>query len=375
VEGQAVTQLRETLTGFSTSDALPCPIQADQDSTITLVNDGSFFDPRLEIPQIITADCSFPKEIDDGIFVDQLDEQRELYRVGVCVADTSRLYANSDVVRQAYKKTAAKYWDLPGDERGYDPMIDPAFIREIEFTDGFRRDALIVTFSIGPKDAPERLGVSFGQVDVVKNRNYKEFSTHATFGTGKRFSRASECIRDHLGYVAYGDHTGFRPTWRPETDDEGGDPDLEGKGWKVGSKINESFMVAANHLVGLLARAESWPMIFRVHDPQDEQHLELVSSNVALYSRTPGRHEGLNLDPYCRVTSGLRRLDDFVNIFGLKQRALGRPVTTHDVEQVAFAVRRLNQEVITAASKEATHFSRRDLLGQEAGRRIIGAVS
>jgi exoribonuclease II len=319
---------------------------------------------ELEIPRIITADCSFPKEIDDGLFVRQLDENHELYQVGVCVVDTSKLYSNQDVVNQAFNRTAAKYWDLPGDERGYDPMVETDFIKELEFSAGNVRDALIVAFTVGRKQEPSNVDISFGQVEVVQNKSYKDFANYAVYSPkGKKFSRASEFIRDHLGYVAYGDHSGNQPQWREAQETT---PNVSNRAWKRGSKMNEAFMVAANYLVGVTLAAEGRPAIYRVHDPQDEQYLELLSANVARYSRTPGPHMGLGLGPYCRVTSPLRRLDDFVMSHQLKKRFLGKDPTAQDARDVAFAVRRLNQEIIAAAPKEAARFSRHELLGRAA---------
>lgn len=316
-----------------------------------------------EIPKIITADCSFPKEIDDGLFVEQLDENHELYKVGVCVVDTSRVYLDETIKKQAFDRAEAKYYDLPGDERGYDPMIDPKVIKGLEFTAGSIRDALIITFQIGAKQPPEKVEANFGKVEVIANKTYKEFAGSAMYGRGGRFFRASNLIKHHLEYVAYGDHVGSQPAWRSDS--------VSGQAWKRGSKINESYMVAANHLVGKLMKEEERPATYRVHDPEDEQYLEIMSANVARYSRTPGYHSGLNLNPYCRVTSPLRRLDDFVMNHQLKQRFLGKEPTAKDVQEVAFAVRRLNQELIAAAPKEMAKFSRASILGRVGSSGII----
>jgi hypothetical protein len=48
----------------------------------------------------------------------------------------------------------------------------------------------------------------------------------------------------------------------------------------------------------------------------------------------------------------------------LSQRYLGKEPTAQDVRDVAFAVRRLNQELITAAPKDVARLSRRDILGK-----------
>lgn len=320
-----------------------------------------------EMLKIITADCSFPKEIDDGLFVKPVDEAHETYQIGVCVVDTSQIYNNQDVVKQVHDRTEAKYWDLPDGERGYDPMIEPQVIKGLEFTAGSVRDALVVSFIVGRKHEPRDLDISFGRVKVKKNLNYKEFAHSTRSPEGERFLRASDLIKHHLPYVAYGDHKGTKPIWRgTENESDTGVASISESAWKRGSKINEAFMVAANHLVGKQMKQEDRPAIYRVYDPMDEQHLELVSPNVALFSRQPGPHLGLQLDPYCRVTSPLRRLDDFVMNHQLKQRFLGKGPTSQDAREVAFAIRRLNQEVIAAAPKEFSRFSRQDILGRTA---------
>jgi exoribonuclease R len=348
------------------------PIQAEnldaQQTPVT--SDGSFLKTKIpgyenELPRIITADCSDPKEIDDGLFVDQLDEDHELYRVGVCVADTSKLHNIPDVVAQAYERTSARYWDLPDGERGYEPMIDPSYIREYELLQGRVRDALVITFLVGAQVEPSEITISFGQVEVKSNKTYKQFAEYARYAGGKRFERASDLIKDHLGYIAYGDHSGYKPAWRTGKDEA---EHTQSRSWKIGSKINEAFMVGANHLVGKTMASEGLPSIYRVHDPDDEQFLELLSSSVARYSRTPGPHAGLRLEPYCRVTSPLRRLDDFVMGNQLKQRFLGRTPTTQNAKDVALAIRLLNREVVTSTPAESNRYSKGELLGRYGGR-------
>lgn len=276
-----------------------------------------------EVRKIFTADCSGPKEIDDGIFVERLDENGELYKVGVCVADTSRLYLNQDIKADAFARTTARYWDLPNGERGYDPMIDSGQIAKTELLEGTRRSVLIISFLVGDTRAPSDVDISFGNVEIHRNLTYKELANQAVYGRLKRVNRASECIRQHLKYVAYGDHEGTKPQWS-----EGGAAvSLSSRAWKVGSKMNESFMVAANHLVGRELAADGRPAIYRVHDPSDEQFRELLSASAARFSRQPGIHSSLNLDPYCRVTSPLRRLDDFVMNYQLRRRFLGEQPT------------------------------------------------
>ncbi len=308
---------------------------------------------------IITADCSGPREIDDGLFVQPLDAASELYRVGVCVADTSKLYDNGEIRRLAMSNGSAKYWDLPNNERGYDPMIPPEIIKGLEFTKGSVRDALILTFLVGRGVPPTDLEVLYGKVQVTTNLNYKEFADRCNYQpTSRKFAAASTYIREGLKYNPGGDHTKALAKARaaslqqtlPEDAPENTEVvSVSEKRWLNGARCNEAFMIAANHLVGKQMHMEGRPAIYRLYDPLDTSREDFVAANLARYGMTPGRHAGLNLDPICRVTSPLRRLEDYMMSHQLRQRHLGREATRADVRNLGDAVRRLNQEIAIQA--------------------------
>lgn len=315
---------------------------------------------------IITADCSDPMEIDDGIFVEDLPTHEEMYRVGVCVADTSKLYEHGDVYRQAMKNTHARYWNLPNGERGYDPMIEPELIKELEFTKGHSRDALVVSFIVGRNQAPSELDISFGKVEVADNLSYKDFAENCKSSErDRKFGRASAFIIQHLQYTSGGDSDQATASSR--------NPNkiyrrlVRGPSeqvWLRGSRINEAFMVAANHLVGKVFAEEDRPAIYRVHDPADEKFLEFLPADMARYTWTPGLHKGLNLDPYCRVTSPLRRLEDFMMSYQLKQRYLGHLATQRDARDIAGAVQQLNRQLAREVLEGPLRLSVADTLGR-----------
>jgi len=316
---------------------------------------------------IITADCSSPREIDDGIFVEELDADQETYRVGVCVADTSKLHDDRAVFAQAMSRTAAHYYDLPDGERGYDPMIDPELIKDLEFSAGHNRSALIVSFVIGAEQPPSDLEVSFGRVEVTRNHNYKEFGALCLEDRRHRkFGRASAFIINHLKYVTGGDtDEGF------ELDVTAGPDAIYNKlmntsphqAWLRGSRLNEAYMVGANHLVGKMMDEEGRPAIYRVHDPEDERYLEFIPPTLATYSRHAGIHNGLNLNPYCRVTSPLRRLEDFIMSRQLKLRDKGWPVTVRDEREVAAAVQQLNRKIASDVLRGPLRITDLDVFG------------
>lgn len=298
---------------------------------------------------IITADCSDPKEIDDGLFVQALDADTETYRVGVCVVDTSGLYEDRSLVERVIEKTEARYagTDSKG-KRGYDPMIPIEAIHELEFTAGSVRDALIVSFTVGKEQAPTDLDVSFGNIEVRRNYTYKRFGTECRYSpTHHRFGRASTFVQQHLRYQPGGDEDGAQ---QPRVDTE----DLynrlihvpKEKVWRRGAMLNEAFMVAAGHLVGRQLAAEGGLAIYRVFDPENDTFNVFLPPEYAHYSWEPGVHAGLNLTPFCRVTSPLRRAEDFMMSHHLRQRDLGITPTKQDRKDNEQAVRSLNHRVM-----------------------------
>ncbi len=325
---------------------------------------------------IITADCSSPREIDDGLSVEMLDADKETYQVSVCVADTSKLYGNPEIRRQAFENVAARYDN--GAEIDYVPMIDQSAIKQTEFSRGRVKRALILSFLVGEEQPPSQLDVAFGRVEVLRNLDYKRFGNKCRYSPDyTKFGRASTFIMHHLGYSPGGDRDAVLAAKA-----EGRTRDLYNsvihvpsrKMWQRGAMLNESFMIAANHLVGKQFMEEELPAIYRVHDPADTTYAEFISPTKARYSQQPGLHVGLGLRPYCRVTSPLRRLEDFVMSYHLRVRHEGQPVSDNDRAHVALAVRNLNQEV----SNQAPNYrglNTRDLLGNHALRHLSIAAA
>lgn len=298
---------------------------------------------------VITADCENPKEIDDGIFVEPMPAAQETYKVGVCVADTSSLYDDKTIFDQAMTNLEAKYWLQPDDTIGYEPMIDVDAVRNLEFTAGNVRSALIVTFIVGCLTPPSEVEINFGKVEVVKNQNYRELWRDCLPGEqGEQFGRASAFILRHLRYTSDGyAHRTLPQSFRKIHKKMifGDEPCL----LERGSRINEAFMIAANHLVGRTLAEEGRPAIYRVHDPRNFGDDLTIPRDLARYSGIPGRHAGLNISPYCRVTSPLRRAEDFVMSRQLKQRFDGLETSAADADIVTQAVQRLNARIAEVA--------------------------
>lgn len=316
---------------------------------------------------IYTSDCSDPREIDDGVFVQPLPTAVEAYRVGVCVADTSKLYQNGDIRRTVLERVHADYWDLPNGERGYDPLIDTDIIKDLELTEGNARNALVVSFVVAKNVLPSEVQIQFGKVEVIKNHNYKDFSAlSAPNKQLDRYSRASQLILSALRFNLGGDST-----HHPAVNGGRNLTNVSYQSWKRGARMNETFMVAANHLVGKLLKDEGYPAIYRVHDLNDVTFEEIVEINAARYTQTPGPHQGLGVDPYCRVTSPLRRLEDFMMSHLLQLRYQHTEPTRQDLLTVSQAIRRLNKRAIYEA--ESSSLTRMRKRREEAQLRLVAS--
>ena len=318
---------------------------------------------------IYTSDCSDPREIDDGVFVQRLPLEQHAYRVGVCIADTSKLYLDGAIRTQAMERVHAEYWGLPNGEKAYSPMIDPEAIKDLELSEGKVRSALIISFMVGQKMLPQDVKIEFGRVEVVKNHTYKQSSELAVLG-GKNedLAYAADSISKMLKFTEGGD-SDKQPSVDPVH--HGPKQKVEFASWKHGSKMNEAFMVAANHLVGKVMADEGLPAIYRVHDLSDLTHEEILDVSCARYTRTPGKHQGLNVGTYCRVTSPLRRLEDFVMSHHLRQRAAGIPVTRRDVATMDRAIVQLNRRAIYESVQPSVHRARSQWGTNNQGLRLV----
>lgn len=318
-------------------------------SVVPMEFDSQSYTPG--VPHIITADCSNPHEIDDGVFVRQLDSDKEAYRVGVCIADGRKLYRQTPVLTQALGLTKSTYFQLADNEHGYEAMIPDHYLFGKDLRQGNLRTALIVSFVAERGEPLSDVKIDFGNVQVIKNLSYKELSqkSRALFALGK-YASAANIIADTLGYIPGGDKT------TPIAQDS--QVDLRVQHWKNGSRIVEAYMIAANALVGNIFAEEGRPAIYRVHDVSDTTHNELIEPHVAMYSRKPGIHKGLNLRNFSRVTSPLRRLEDLVMHHHLGLRVEGKMPTKRDKEIMSLAIRALNQRTIADRAHRTTTSAR-----------------
>ncbi len=287
---------------------------------------------------IITADGADPKEYDDGISVTPLPSAEELYRVQVFAADTSHLYQDGTIANRVLENTQAQYHDPDSRRRDYKPMLPLGAIRSTEFAQGTVRKALVVSFLVGRKQPPSEVEIGFGRVEVRRNYGYGRFGKECSHSQPlTQYGRAAALILRHLS----GNDIRTEKMYSEITRKAGVGPS------RRGARMNAAYMIAANHLVGSKLRDENHLAIYRTHGQQDDSLYEFLRPDVARFSASPAPHQDIGIDAYCRVTSPLRRAEDFVMLGLLRARAKGREPSSYDQTLTAAMIRRLNQRIIS----------------------------
>lgn len=298
-------------------------------------------DQRSSEPQnlygIITADCSGAHEYDDGLLVRALPEDHELYEVNVFAVDTSALYKDGATMKRVHKLTESRYHNPKTGSESYSPMLDPDLTQSLHFAKGTIRKALVISFIVGAKEPPTTPVISYGRAEVLHNYKYNRFGEKCRYSpNGKAYGRAAAYLLRYLTAEANNEEAVYKELVHVS----------KYEAWRRGSDINQTYMVAANHLVGRLMRDEDRLAIYRTHDVDTEHLTDVISPRVARYSTGPALHAGLSLNPYCRITSPLRRGEDFVMHGLLQARRTEREMTAYDSWAVNEMIRRLNQRVV-----------------------------
>lgn len=306
---------------------------------------------------IITVDCSNPREYDDGIAVEQLPWEEELYRVSVFAVDTSPLYRDGGIVKQALENTESRYEQIGMGRERYTPMLSEEIVKDFDFRQDRVRDSIAVSFMIGKTIPPTDVSIDFGRVEILQNFDYKDFGGRCKgHDPYKRFGRAAALILKHLAYSE-------------ERDEESVLKSLvnvsRGRVWRRGANINSAYMIGANYLMAKQMVEQDKLAIYRVHDPTNKTLTEVFGPTISTFSTEPGPHKGLGLDVYARYTSPLRRLEDFVMHGLLRSYAEGRQLKPYDHTVVQSAIRRLNQRVATKQFHGELKTSKTDVWGDE----------
>lgn len=289
---------------------------------------------------VITVDCSNPHEFDDAISVEPLPSAQEAYRVSVFAVDTSAHYTNDHILRSVLQKTESIYMNSGTRSEEYQPMLPEGIIKKLHFDKSKRpKSALTVSFVVGQDCPPCDVQIGFGHVDVRKNMNYKRFGEKCRYSPRfEKYGRASAYILSHLGKDAEAEDHYDRTIHVPNSES-----------FRRGANINQSFMVAAGHVVAKTLEEEGQLCVYRVHDPVHSNMTNILSPRLAYFSAHPGRHVGLGLNVYTRVTSPLRRAEDFVMNGLLRVRHEQKAITGRDEKVVASTIQRLNQRIASEA--------------------------
>lgn len=300
-------------------------------------------DQRSSEPQkpygIITVDCSSPYEYDDGIAVSRIaDASGELYNVNIFAVDTSHYYLDEEVAKQVLRKRKSRYHDIETGEQDYRPMLDDELTQSLHFAKGSIRKAMVLSLIVGDDHPPSDIELGFGNVEVIRNLSYAEFTRKARLrGTYKPHKKAASFIVRHLA-----------PTTIRNENTLLKDPLLipNAMASRKGAAVNSAFMIGGGHLIAKLMQDEDHLAIYRVHDVDDTTTSDFLSPQMARFSLNPGPHHALGVSPYLRPFSPLRRAEDFIMMGILRARHEGRPIGTRDHKLAKATVQCLNQAII-----------------------------
>ncbi len=302
---------------------------------------------RFRPKHIITADGPNPREIDDGVFVDPLPSATEMYRIGVCLPDTSKLYQRPEVLKEAMAKLHADYWIDEDGDFGYRSLIDEHHIRRHEMSQGNERQALILRFVVGQNHPPSDTRISFERVYVERNLDYDQFSKQVRPSQQfEYFARAGHYLMKLMPYIDGEDAAAIT-----QSDSLGmvehlmkQQPDQL---YIAGSRLTAAYMVAVNHLGGLLLQEAGRAGIYRVHNPRATEIKDFVPASMARFSLTAGPHIGLGLSNVLQISSPLRRLQDGLNGLQHAKLAWGVRQDNGDRRTLEEATQLLNYEIIS----------------------------
>lgn len=275
----------------------------------------------------IAIDPENPAEIDDAISVDLCEDNS--YRVAIHVSDAGLLMNSAGVVRQAREKGWTRY----GESGDNDLMIPREISIEQIGLDSNHFDlgapAITIAFNFDP--ALRRVG----NLDIFKSRVACESIQYVDFHKRLRSK----------------DERSMRIKTVAKLINQDVDTPSSFYGLGAAKDTVGELMIAANRLIADEMRKHGIPWLYRNHTQRTPSSLRdfdisrakesvsdlLEAMGRANYSSTPGRHEGLNLMPYCHFTSPLRRFADLANHLTLHALLSGKqlPYTQSELDAIA----------------------------------------
>ncbi|MDA0745173.1 MAG: RNB domain-containing ribonuclease [bacterium] len=328
----------------------------------TLQLEDLLADPRrrdlTDVP-VFTVDDENTTDMDDGMSIVFREDGSS--QLGVHITDMASLIPmNSDLDREAAARVSSLYFP----EQKI-PMFPDRISRELgSLCPGVPRLALSMLFEVtaeGEVGAFElvpsviccRDKLSYNRVDAVLEDRKDPY--HAPFLFLHRIAEAHWVERLHQGAISV-EH----PDRQIQVDSEGKvEISMQPRNSRANLLVSELMVMANSGLAGF-CRDQEIPIAFRTQQAPDLSELEEDDNEIlhryrilrrmrrASMSVEPGLHGGLGVEPYCQVSSPLRRYADLVVQRQVIAFLTGQdlPYHTEDIRNTLFATEERMGELI-----------------------------
>ncbi len=337
----------------------------------------------------ITIDDQFTRDIDDAIWVEELDGGFEVH---VSIADVSKtVEVGSELDQAARTRTGTQYF-----RTGNSPMLPRHLAEEkLSLWPDRQKKTLTVKLSIGPDLVVQDVAVFRSALRSARRLSYDQIPT--ILGDEKHpcctMLRVAKKLTDGLltkrrangAMVLYDLNNGWVTT------EEGHIRQLLQRGDTVGYIIIQELMILANSAVAQWAISEKIPILFRNHEGKEvspdraellkqiEDALHTPLADLAFlrqkthlllerakYEGAVKGHYGLNLPAYTHFTSPIRRYADLITHQQIRAHLKGLPLpyTTETLHEVGtyindrvLEIGRAREERAKMKAEEKAHWS------------------
>ncbi|KAH3661527.1 hypothetical protein OGAPHI_006375 [Ogataea philodendri] len=330
---------------------------------------------------VYCIDSPDAQEIDDGVSVKKLDDDR--YLVGVFVADPSSYMEPTSVVSEiAYDRGSTLYLPDVGSSNTGVAMLPEAFTKRIQLGEfGASKRVFKVSFEVNVKTGSTSLaenGIEFGTADKFISVDYDSVhkvldksadSSEVIAGISSKTGVQPDIISSELemlykvsstlkqqaekaGRGTYNNVTNERRISKITEDEEQNIiidfKDVQRNQQLKSEVLVSELMVNSNKLVGEFFSKNNIPALFKIQNPlpitsEVRRELDVLKQNPqttvrdfltlrefsskSYVSPVPGLHSSLGVSSYATVTSPLRRFSDFVNHWQLSSfLSKGEPI-------------------------------------------------